>query len=135
MLIFPQSDIASFLIGMEEEILKKEVAHFGAAEEGGLTNLYGMYRFKSVDSLSIIITNFLSQPKLQSSVFRAYRIYLVLYFQGLASIYPYHKQLLLRSTYSYWIIQKMDELFVAVKTAVPPFFSSESWYLITVWYN
>lgn len=26
----------------------------------------------------------------------------------------------------------MDELFVAVKTAVPPFFSSESWYLIAV---
>lgn len=26
----------------------------------------------------------------------------------------------------------MDELFVAVKAAVPPFFSSEAWYLITV---
>ena len=59
-----------------------------------------------------------------TSAFRAYRLYLVSY-SSLAPII--HKQLL----YSYWITQ-MDELFVAVKAAVPSFFSSESWYLITV---
>ncbi len=76
---------------------------------------------------AVFHTYFSAPAQLQSSVARAYRIYLVLYFK-FSFYYPYTSKLLY---YSYWIIQ-MDELFVAVKTAVPPFFSSESWYLIAV---
>lgn len=73
-------------------------------------------------------------PKLQVSVFGSlslpYLGYLVLHISSLASIIP-----ITQSNFSLFLLdypKKMDELFVAVQTAVPPFYSSESWYLITV---